>query len=49
MKEQAEIVKKGWGSEIIFANNEKYCGKVLHFKKGAKFSMHFHKEKEETY
>jgi len=25
-------VAKGWGSEFIFATNDKYCGKLLHFK-----------------
>lgn len=44
-----EIVDKGWGKEEIFVSNEKYCGKFLHFNKGAKFSMHFHAEKEETW
>ena len=42
-------VKKGWGSEQIWATNDKYCGKMMHFDKGAKFSMHFHAEKEETW
>ena len=43
-------VDKGWGYELIFATNDKYCGKILFFeKKGAKFSMHFHKEKDETW
>jgi len=43
-------VKKGWGYEIIFATNDKYCGKLMVFEKaGAKFSMHFHKEKDETW
>ena len=43
-------VKKGWGYELIWATNEKYCGKIMVFEKvGAKFSMHFHKEKEETW
>lgn len=42
-------VEKGWGHEFIFATNDKYCGKFLHFKKDAKFSMHFHKEKDETW
>ena len=42
-------VDKGWGYEIIWAN-EKYCGKILFFnKKGPKFSMHFHREKDETW
>jgi quercetin dioxygenase-like cupin family protein len=43
-------VQKGWGYELIFATNEKYCGKILFFEKaGNKFSMHFHKEKDETW
>lgn len=42
-------VQKGWGSEYIFATNDKYCGKLLNFKEGAKFSMHFHAEKDETW
>jgi len=40
---------KGWGSEFIWASNDQYCGKFLHFKKDAKFSMHFHAEKDETW
>jgi mannose-6-phosphate isomerase-like protein (cupin superfamily) len=42
-------VPKGWGHEIIFENNELYCGKLLIFKKGAKFSMHYHLIKDETW
>lgn len=43
-------VKKGWGYEFIWATNDKYCGKILHFSKaGSKFSMHFHKDKDETW
>ncbi len=43
-------VDKGWGYEIIWASNDKYCGKIMVFERtGAKFSMHFHKEKEETW
>jgi mannose-6-phosphate isomerase-like protein (cupin superfamily) len=42
-------VEKGWGHEHIFASNDKYCGKLLVFKTGAKFSMHFHKDKDETW
>jgi quercetin dioxygenase-like cupin family protein len=42
-------VAKGWGSELIWATNDKYCGKMMNFNKGAKFSMHFHREKEETW
>jgi quercetin dioxygenase-like cupin family protein len=42
-------VPKGWGHEGIFVNNELYCGKLLVFKKGAKFSMHYHLIKDETW
>lgn len=42
-------VEKGWGNELIFATNDKYCGKLLKFNKGAKFSMHFHSVKDETW
>jgi len=43
------FVEKGWGSEFIFATNDKYCGKLLKFNTGAKFSMHFHAHKDETW
>jgi mannose-6-phosphate isomerase-like protein (cupin superfamily) len=42
-------VDKGWGHETIIVNNSLYCGKILHFNKGAKFSMHFHLKKQETW
>jgi mannose-6-phosphate isomerase-like protein (cupin superfamily) len=43
-------VDKGWGYEVIWATNDRYAGKILVFEKvGAKFSMHFHKEKDETW
>ena len=43
------IVPKGWGSEEIWVTNGKYCSKFMHFNEGAKFSMHFHSVKEETW
>lgn len=43
------FVEKGWGHEMIWATNDKYCGKLMHFNSGAKFSMHFHAEKDETW
>lgn len=43
------VVEKGWGSELIWVTNDKYCGKFMNFKQGAKFSMHFHKEKDEAW
>jgi mannose-6-phosphate isomerase-like protein (cupin superfamily) len=42
-------VEKGWGSENIWATNDLYCGKLLHFNAGSKFSMHFHANKDETW
>ena len=42
-------VPKGWGEEIIIENNEMYCGKILIFKQGCKFSMHYHMNKDETW
>ena len=42
-------VPKGWGEEIIITNNELYCGKLMRFKEGAKFSMHYHMIKDETW
>ena len=49
-----EVVKgchipKGWGNELIIENNEMYCGKLLRFKGGCKFSMHYHMNKDETW
>jgi quercetin dioxygenase-like cupin family protein len=43
------VVEKGWGSEEIWCTNDKYCGKFMNFYKGAKFSMHFHAIKDETW
>jgi mannose-6-phosphate isomerase-like protein (cupin superfamily) len=48
-KTKSEIVKKGWGHEVIFVNNDLYCGKILHFNKDAKFSMHYHLKKKESW
>lgn len=48
-KMATEIVEKGWGYERIIVNNELYCGKILHFNKGSRFSMHFHMKKMETW
>lgn len=43
------VVEKGWGHEEIFVTNNLYCGKFLHFKRDGEFSMHFHREKTETW
>ena len=43
------IIPKAWGAEIVIHNDEEYCGKILRFNSGAKFSMHFHIKKKETW
>ena len=42
-------IEKGWGHEMIWATNDHYCGKLMTFNTDAKFSMHFHAEKDETW
>ena len=46
---KAEIHKKGWGEEVWIINNDKYCGKLLKFNKGASFSDHYHINKDEAW
>jgi quercetin dioxygenase-like cupin family protein len=46
---KAEKHPKGWGEEIWIINTDKYCGKLLNFDKGAKFSDHYHINKDETW
>lgn len=46
----ARVVEKGWGKEVIYADHEEYCGKLLVYDKaGATSSMHFHKVKKESW
>ena len=43
-------IDKGWGFELVFANTDKYCGKLLVFERvGAKTSLVFHKEKAKSW
>jgi len=43
-------IDKGWGYEIIWSNNERYCAKLLVFEReGAKTSLVFHKEKKKSW
>lgn len=43
------MVPKGWGYELIFWNDENYCGKLLHFVAGRQCSFHFHARKDECF
>jgi quercetin dioxygenase-like cupin family protein len=42
-------VEKPWGYELIWAETERYVGKVLHIAKGQKLSRQYHNKKEETF
>lgn len=44
-----KVVNKGWGRELWLANNEEFCGKLLEFKAGRKFSLHYHLAKREVF
>ena len=46
---KGKFVHKGWGHELHIENNENYCGKLLVFHRGKKFSMHYHLDKYETW
>jgi mannose-6-phosphate isomerase len=41
-------VAKPWGHELIFAENERYAGKVLHLEAGQALSLQYHERKDET-
>ncbi len=41
-------ILKPWGHEIWFANQSEYSGKILHIKKGHRYSLQFHEKKTET-
>jgi mannose-6-phosphate isomerase-like protein (cupin superfamily) len=41
-------VPKPWGHELIFAENERYAGKVLHLEAGHSLSLQYHERKDET-
>jgi len=49
MTQLSGYVKKGWGNELIWETNENYCGKLMNFNTGSKSSMHFHKDKDESW
>jgi len=43
------IVPKPWGNELIFAENERYAGKILHLEPGHSLSLQYHERKDETF
>lgn len=42
------IVKKPWGHEEIWAETDKYLGKILYINKGHRLSLQYHEKKIET-
>jgi uncharacterized cupin superfamily protein len=42
-------IKKSWGKEIWYVNNELYCCKFLHLNEGKNCSIHYHKLKDEEF
>ena len=52
MKEPQKFISKTWGSELWFANNENYCGKLLiinHEQWSSEGRFHYHEIKDETF
>jgi mannose-6-phosphate isomerase len=43
-----KVVPKPWGYELIWAQTERYVGKILHINKGESLSYQFHRIKDET-
>ncbi len=43
-----KIVEKPWGHEEIWAQTDRYVGKILHIKQGHRLSLQYHEEKTET-
>lgn len=45
---QARRVEKPWGWELIWAETERYVGKILHIRAGHALSLQYHERKDET-
>jgi mannose-6-phosphate isomerase-like protein (cupin superfamily) len=44
----SSVVHKPWGHELIWANTDRYCGKILHIRAGEALSLQYHRVKDET-
>jgi mannose-6-phosphate isomerase len=42
-------VSKPWGYEIVWAETDRYVGKILHIAAGQKLSRQYHRAKDETF
>ena len=45
---EVRIVPKPWGHEVIWAQTDRYVGKLLHIKAGHALSVQYHERKDET-
>jgi len=41
-------VPKPWGHELVFAETERYAGKILHIEPGHRLSLQYHERKDES-
>ncbi|MBI4521951.1 MAG: cupin domain-containing protein [Gemmatimonadetes bacterium] len=48
MKKTPRRVEKPWGHELIWAETDRYLGKILHVKAGESLSLQYHERKDET-
>ncbi|MDT8340738.1 MAG: cupin domain-containing protein [Longimicrobiales bacterium] len=48
MIDRPRRVEKPWGHEIIWAETDRYVGKILHIRAGEALSLQYHREKDET-
>jgi mannose-6-phosphate isomerase len=42
-------VEKPWGYELVWAETDRYVGKILHISAGQKLSRQYHARKDETF
>lgn len=48
MLREVRRVDKPWGYELIFAETDRYVGKILHVDAGHALSLQYHRVKDET-
>ncbi len=41
-------IEKPWGHELVWAQTERYVGKLLHVNAGHRLSLQYHRQKDET-
>jgi mannose-6-phosphate isomerase-like protein (cupin superfamily) len=45
---ETRLVDKPWGSELIWALTDRYCGKVITIETGRRLSLQYHVQKDEA-